>query len=373
LNRRHVSALQIVCLFTVVVVASACVPGQPTPIPPPPATLTPMPPTVVQPKPPPPTQPPPTQPPPTELPPTEVQSPPPPPPPPPPTLAPPPSVEPETRPFYEDRSHPVSLLASYVNALNRGEFARAWDYWENPPNPSFADFQNGYADTAFVLLAVHPPTWYDGAAGSAYAEVPTLLLATHTDASQHNFVGCYVARSSNVEGASPGWWLFDATVSPTPGNSADANLLVGACTHPSPGPSGPAYEERGDPVQLLASYFNAINLGDYARAWGYWENPPNPDFTDFQNGYADTDSVFLVVRPPVSYDGAAGSAYGQVPSIMLATHTDASQHNFLGCYVARSPNLGPDAGVWSLNNAAVQALPGGAVNAVLLAGACDGY
>jgi hypothetical protein len=265
------------------------------------------------------------------------------------------------------------LLGSYVNALNRGEYARAWDYWDNPPNPSFADFQSGYADTAFVLLAAHPPTRYEGAAGSAYAQVPTLLLATHIDASQHSFVGCYVVRSSNVEGADPGWWLFDATFSPTPGNSTDANLLTGACAHPSPSSPEPAYEEREDPVQLLASYFNAINLKDYARAWSYWENPPNPDFADFQSGYADTDSVFLIVRPPIGYEGAAGSSYAKIPSILLVTHTDASLHSFAGCYVARSPSLGPDAGTWSLFDATVQALPGGAVDARLLAGACDAH
>ena len=276
-------------------------------------------------------------------------------------------------PFYEDRSDPVSLLASYINAINRAEYTRAWDYWETPPNASFDDFQAGYADTAFVLLAVHPPTWYDGAAGSVYAQVPTLLLATHTDASQHNFVGCYVARSSNVEGAAPGWWLFDATVSPTPGISDDANLLVGACAYPSPAPSEPAYDSREGSVQLLASYFNAVNLKEYARAWDYWENPPNPDFDDFRNGYADTDSVFLVVRPPIGYEGAAGSSYAQVPTLLLVTHTDASQHNFLGCYVARSPNLGPDASVWSLYDATVQALSGGGASARLLDGVCGAY
>jgi len=376
-NRKPVSASLMVCLLALL--GSACVPGQATPVPPPPATFTPAPsaaestapllPTAEQPTSlpteAPPTQPPPTQPPPTEVPPAEA--------PPPPTPVPSPSVEAEMRPFYDDQSDPVSLLASYINAINRAEYARAWDYWENPPNASFDEFRAGYADTAFVLLAVHPPTWYDGAAGSAYAQVPTLLLASHSDASQHNFVGCYVVRSGNVEGAAPGWWLFDATVGPTPGNSDDANLLVGACAHPSPVPSEPTTDDRDGPVQLLASYFNAINLRDYARAWDYWENPPNPNFDDFQNGYADTDSVFLVVRPPVGYEGAAGSAYAQVPTLLLATHTDASRHNYLGCYVARSPNLGPDAGVWSLFDASVQALPGAGASAHLLAGVCDAY
>jgi len=276
-------------------------------------------------------------------------------------------------PFYENRDSPASLLASYVNAINRGEYERAWGYWDNPPNPSLDDFRDGFADTASVQLALHPPTWYDGAAGSRYAPVPTMLLATHTDSSQHNFVGCYVARASYVEGAAPGWWLFDAALSPTPGNSDDAALLINACSQPPPFPSGPAYDDRSGPVELLASYLNAINLGDYARAWSYWENPPNPSFEDFQDGYVDTASVFLVVRPPIGYEGAAGSAYARVPSILLATHTDSSQHNFSGCYIARSPNLAPDAGVWSLFDAAVQALPPGGAGAHLLAGACSSY
>ena len=374
---RTVYASLVVCLLMLVV--SACVPGQPTPVPVQPGTSTPvpaateaespLPPTAEQPTSPP-AEPSPTQPPPTEPPPTEALSP---TEPPAPTPLPPPTVEVEMVPFYEDRSDPVSLLASYVNAINRAEYARAWDYWETRPNASFEDFQAGYADTAFVLLAVHPPTWYDGAAGSMYAQVPTLLLATHTDSSQHNSVGCYVARSSNVEGAAPGWWLFDATVSPTPGNSDDANLLLAACAYPSPPPAEPAYDNREGPVQLLASYFNAVTLKEYARAWDYWEDPPNPDLSDFQSGYADTDSVFLVVRPPIGYEGAAGSSYAQVPSLLLATHTDASRHNFLGCYVTRAPNLGPDAGVWSLYDATVQALSGGGASAGLLAGVCGGY
>jgi len=329
MNQRPVSRLLLLCLLSLLLVGvAACAPSSPTSAPPAPATLTPPPtpvppttaaPTVVAPTSAPPTEAPPTLPPPTptSVPPTE------PPPTPAPATSPPPTPVPPTAPppaalppLYDNQSDPVSLLASYVNAINRGEYARAWGYWENPPNASLAEFQAGYADTAFVLLAVHPPTWYDGAAGSAYAQLPTLLLATHTDSSQHNFVGCYVARSSNVEGATPGWWLYDASVSPAPGNSDDAGLLVNVCDHPAPPPPGPAYDDRDGPVQLLASYFNAINIEDYARAWDYWENPPNPSFDDFRDGYADTESAFLVVRPPVGYEGAAGSAYAQVPTLL---------------------------------------------------------
>ena len=389
MKKRPISHLLLVCLLLLLLVGVvACTPSSPTPAPPAPATFTPPPPITqaptVAPTAPPPTEASPTLPPPTptNVPPTELPPTPAPPtvpptlPPPTPTPLPPTPVPPPPAavpPLYDDQGDPVSLLASYVNAINRREYDRAWSYWENPPNASLDEFQAGYADTAFVLLAVHPPTWYDGAAGSAYAQIPTLLLATHTDSSQHNFVGCYVARRSNVEGAAPGWWLYDASVSPTPGNSDDVGLLLNVCDHPAPPPPGPAYDDREGPVQLLASYFNAINLGDYARAWGYWENPPNPSFDDFRDGYADTASVFLVVRPPLGYEGAAGSAFAQVPTLLLVTHTDASQHNFLGCYVGRSPNLGADSGVWSLFDATIQALSGAERGAHLLAGVCDSH
>jgi len=134
---------------------------------------------------------------------------------------------------YEDRGDPVGLLASYYNAINRREYRRAWKYWGNPPNPSFEDFVQGYAETAFVFLVVSPPTRFEGAAGSVYVGIPTLLVATHLDGSQHAFVGCYVARRPNLEpDADEEWSLYSATVTATPGNSTDATLLMQACTTP---------------------------------------------------------------------------------------------------------------------------------------------
>jgi hypothetical protein len=47
-----------------------------------------------------------------------------------------------------------------------------------------------------------------------------------------------------------------------------------------------------------------------------------------------------------------------------------TDHYYSGCYVGRSPNLGPDAGIWSLYSATAQVLPGGSVGAHLLTTAC---
>jgi hypothetical protein len=145
-----------------------------------------------------------------------------------PTAPPPPPIE---AAYYEDRAEPVCLLASYYNAINRQEYARAWDYWQSPPSPSYESFVQGFADTASVLLAVRPPTWFEGAAGSTYTRIPALLSATHWDGSRHNFAGCFVVRRPNtgVPAVEQAWSFFDATVHRTPGNTADVTMLEGLC------------------------------------------------------------------------------------------------------------------------------------------------
>jgi hypothetical protein len=89
----------------------------------------------------------------------------------------------------------------------------------------------GYAETAFVFLVVRPPARVEGAAGSAYAGIPTLLIATHTDGSQHAFMGCYVGRraSPGTRAANEGWALYSAVVNAAPGNAADVTLLTQVC------------------------------------------------------------------------------------------------------------------------------------------------
>ena len=121
-----------------------------------------------------------------------------------------------------------------------------------------------------------------------------------------------------------------ATLVPIPKSGTPTNVLLLSSTPmvlPTVSPVPPdvgRYEDRGTPVSLLTSYFNAINHKEYRRAWEYWENPPNPSYEDFVQGYSETMSVFLAVSPPTFIEGAAGSQYVRVPSLMIATHTDGS-------------------------------------------------
>jgi hypothetical protein len=85
-----------------------------------------------------------------------------------------------------------------------------------------------------VMLVVHLPVQYDAAAGSQYARIPSLLVATHADGSMQTFVGCYTAQRANpqIEGAPKdgAWHLFGANIVAVPADSAGTALFARECT-----------------------------------------------------------------------------------------------------------------------------------------------
>jgi hypothetical protein len=97
-------------------------------------------------------------------------------------------------------------------------------------------------------------------------------------------------------------------------------------------------DERNDPIATLAAYYNAINAHDYKRAFGYWETPPS-SFEKFGRGFADTDRVTLLVDPSARIEGAAGSAFADVSTVVIATTRGGSERLFAGCYVLRRSNV----------------------------------
>jgi heat shock protein HslJ len=136
---------------------------------------------------------------------------------------------------YENLSSPVDLLASFYDAVSNKDYARAYGYWETPPG-TLQDFQKGYRDTSSVQLIVRPPTHLDGAAGSLYAEVPTVIVAGQRNGSERVFAGCYVMRKSNVgesDSTSHGVWrIYKASLSPVAANTAiRPKLFAQLCTN----------------------------------------------------------------------------------------------------------------------------------------------
>lgn len=98
----------------------------------------------------------------------------------------------------------------------------------------------------------------------------------------------------------------------------------------------PAYrDDRSDAAALIGSLYNAIDRQEYARAWGYFDDPkPAASFEAFTQGYAGTAGVELRTGASVS-DGAAGSVYFEVPVAIRATDAQGATRVFAGCYVVR--------------------------------------
>lgn len=103
-------------------------------------------------------------------------------------------------------------------------------------------------------------------------------------------------------------------------------------------PDGGAPDSRSDPMATLAAYYEAINARDYRRAYRIWETPPQT-FERFAAGFADTDRVRLLVEPSPRFEGAAGSAYVEITTIVVATTRAGSERVFAGCYVLRKSNV----------------------------------
>lgn len=138
-----------------------------------------------------------------------------------------------------------------------------------------------------------------------------------------------------------------------------------------------AYEgpEYAAPDALLRAYYDAINAKAYGRAYGYWESPPSGvTFDEFAQGYADTASV-AVQLGVIAEQGAAGSQYASIPTVLTATKTNGQVTLFSGCYLERKTNTAVDSsprgGKWLLYRATIAEAPAEADAQGLLAQGCS--
>jgi hypothetical protein len=120
----------------------------------------------------------------------------------------------------------VTTLAAYYSAINARDYRRAYRYWETPSS-SFEQFAGGFADTERVRLLVEPSARIEGAAGSSFAEIQTIVVAeTHGD-NDRVFAGCYVMRKSNVRDM--GWQIYRADISLVPSSTRLSRVLAQGC------------------------------------------------------------------------------------------------------------------------------------------------
>src|SRR2546430_1965792 len=123
---------------------------------------------------------------------------------------------------------------SYMNAINRKEYSRAYGYWENGASQlaPFPQFVQGYANTQSVQAIVGTVT-ADPGAGQIYYSVPVTLIATTTTATIQTFVGCYVMHISQpaIQGVPPfnPLGIASAQVQQVANDANSAALMAQAC------------------------------------------------------------------------------------------------------------------------------------------------
>jgi hypothetical protein len=98
-------------------------------------------------------------------------------------------------------------------------------------------------------------------------------------------------------------------------------------------------DDRSGPAALVRSLYNAIDGGEFARAYSYFATPPAADLETYAQGYATTERVDLTVGVP-SEEGAAGSVYYRIPVVITAFEQGGAQTDFAGCYTLRMANPG---------------------------------
>lgn len=263
--------------------------------------------------------------------------------------------------YLDDRSTPAALLLSYVNAINRHEYIRAYSYWISPANNlgTLDNYSNSYSNVASEAITLGGVS-SEGAAGSVYYTVPVVFSDTMTDNSISKYSGCYVLRlpqpANYGEPPIQPMNIDRGSKTLASGSASDTDLLAAACS-PADYPAGqtaPAAVEtitdlsaqnyidnRSGGIELVSSLLNSINRKEYVRAYSYWQDPstaPGP-YDAYAAGFNDTQSVTATFGT-VNVDAGAGQYYYTVPLAMHVTTTSSAQKTYVGCYTLHISNPG---------------------------------
>jgi len=240
-------------------------------------------------------------------------------------------------PVATDTAPAVQTVLDYYDAINQRAFDRAYRLWAGDGAASgqtFAQFQQGFTSTVRVAVLLGTPERPD-AAGDV--SVPVGVYAVVNDAS--STIGQRVQQFRGTYTVAPGtaaWQLASASIAQVTGALPPVALR--------------------EPDVLVRSYYEAINRGDIASAYTFWEDfgrASGQTFAQFAQGYANTDHV-TVDLGQIQSDAAAGNLYATVPVVIVATQRDGAQRAFCGTYLLHRANIPPlDLLGWRISRATI--------------------
>ncbi len=312
------------------------------------------------------------------------------------TPAPTPTAMPVEMPDYsstsyvDDLSTPASLIYSFVNAINRFEYLRAYSYWPNGADilGSLDAFTAGYDNVASETVTLGAIT-SEGAAGSEYFTVPAALTDTLKDGGTTKYAVCYVLRlpQPGNYGEPPVQPMhFDSYTKLAVDATISDDLVVAAACNTSGLPAAaPAISDvadvssanyldnRSGPVEVVSSLINAVNRKEFARAYSYMQDP-TITFANFSGSYSDL-LMITVAYGTITSDAGAGQLYYKLPLVEYVSHTNNTQHIYVGCYTLHLANPGMQGALpfepLGITDSNFTEYPVGTDVAPLLAAACD--
>ncbi|MBN9387716.1 MAG: hypothetical protein J0I20_06690 [Chloroflexi bacterium] len=180
------------------------------------------------------------------------------------------------------------------------------------------------------------------------------------------------------------------TAAPTTAPATTAASTTAAATTSASGGNPPAVsgtqadvnkdlflDDRSNAIQVLRSFYNAINRKEYVRAYSYYAaNTTNfPAYQQFADGYKDTATVELYLGS-VSAGVGAGNVYYGVPFSLKATGADGKAQVYAGCYTVHGVNDpkvfgAPPYTSLNIDSAKVQTVAAGGDTAGIMASSCQ--
>jgi len=237
-----------------------------------------------------------------------------------------------------DTTAAVQVVLDYYHAIAQKHDDQAYGLWAEggaASGQTLPQFEQGYAKTAGLSVLLDRAT----VSGDAVTVPITILsVLNHSDQTQQpqRFSGTYTLRQ---EGG--GWRIASANVA-----QGDASAEPPAST--------------GDALRVVQAYYQALDEGNYPRAYTYWENngtASQQSYTVFVQGFASTDSVTLATGQART-NAAAGSAYTEVPAVVFPQQRDGSRQSFCGTYRLRRATVPPfDTFGWRIESASTLQTP----------------
>jgi hypothetical protein len=240
-------------------------------------------------------------------------------------------------------------------AIAQKQYDQAYGLWAEggaASGQTRSEFKQGYANTAGLSVLLDRAT-LSGDAVTVPITILSVLNSSDQTQQPQRFSGTYTLRQQ-----AGGWRI------------ASANIAEGDASAEPPA-------STGDALLVLQAYYQAINAGNYPRAYSYWENngqASQQSYIVFVQGFAETDKVALTIGQART-NGAAGSAYTEVPVVVVAQQRDGSRQSFCGNYTLRRTNVPPfDTFGWRIYQASILKLENAELNndtiQRLLAGQC---